>query len=100
MLRHLVGVATSLRSPLDVVLDLLSLFFVGISYLDALANLLLLRPIQRIKCDLTLIGLLILLSSVNVRVVDAIARTSFGTAWPVATLGCDPSLGLWLSSTV
>lgn len=43
------GVVTSgLRSPFYLVLNLLSLFFVRLSNRYALANLLLLRPIQRI----------------------------------------------------
>lgn len=51
VVRHinLYVVPASLGATLELVLDLLGLFFVRFPYLKALANLLLLRPVQRMS---------------------------------------------------
>jgi hypothetical protein len=46
---YLVGVTTSLRSSLDVILDLLLLLLVRVTDLDALGDLSLLRPVQGVE---------------------------------------------------
>lgn len=97
---HLLAVSTGLRSSFDLVLDILSLLFVGLAYRKALAYLELLRPVQGAQMRLLLnhvplifvwrlsgrLGHLIRVVDIYQRIVDAVAGVSFRTARPVAAL--------------
>jgi hypothetical protein len=97
---YLVGVPTGLRPSLNIILDLLLLFLVGVSNLDALRNLCLLGPVQRIEsCPLSpVLGSrsfsTIVRIGVDVGIVHSIARSTLRGAGSWSSLSDHPSLAL------
>ena len=94
---NLIIVSTCLGSSLDVVLNLLLLFFVRITDLDSLTNLGLLRSVQGVQSgSLSSVflgrGFDVVGVVVDVRVVHTIARASLRRAGSLAALSSYPSL--------
>ena len=96
---NLVAISTSLWSSLDVVLDLLLLFFVWITNLNSLTDLSLLGSVKRIESgSLPSVflrrGFNIVRIVIDIRIVHSIAWASLWRAWSLSTLRSNPSCTL------
>ena len=102
-------ISTSLWSPLNLILNLLGLLFVGFANRNALTNLLLLGSVQRMHLLMRVhhhaallirrVSILLLhlgrCIHVDVGIVNpTVARIPFGWAWSISTLGCRIALRL------